>query len=132
MGKHSKKNLFVLTAIAIVLTGLGVVVNKAEAQSQSTVGCPSCSSTSTSQINASMSNGTGETVWNLYMRPSGQSSWGIDQLGRKTLASNAIWSLGLPGNLGCFWDVRFQYRNGSVRDYPRLDFCTNPGIGLVP
>lgn len=40
MSKHSNKNLLLLTVIAITLTGLGVVVNKAEAQSQSTVGCP--------------------------------------------------------------------------------------------
>lgn len=129
MSKHSKKNLSFLAAMAITLTGWGVVVNKAEAQSQSTVGCPHCSSTS--QINASMSNGTGATVWSLYIRPSGQSNWGIDQLGNKTLPRGEIWRIGLPRSLGCFWDVRFQYRNGSAKDYGRLNFCANPGIGLV-
>jgi hypothetical protein len=43
VGKHSKKNLFFLMAVAIAMTGLGVAVNKAKAQSQSTVGCPHCS-----------------------------------------------------------------------------------------
>ena len=91
-------------------------------------GCPECAG---SRINASMSNGTGTVVWSLYIRPTGQSGWGPDQLGDKTLAPSAIWSIGLPSNLGCLWDVRFQYQNGSVRDYPRLNFCTNPGIGLT-
>lgn len=40
MSKYSKKNSFFLTAMAVTLAGLGIVVNKAEAQSQSTVGCP--------------------------------------------------------------------------------------------
>lgn len=130
MNRHLDRNLMFLAAAAITVTGWGVVVNKAEAQSQSTVGCPHCNATS--QINASISNGTGTTVWSIYMRPTGQPSWGIDQLGTKTLAPKAIWRIGLPRKLGCSWDVRFQYPNGSVRDYPRLNFCTNPGIGLVP
>ncbi|MFN6481651.1 MULTISPECIES: hypothetical protein [unclassified Nostoc] len=46
MSKHSRKHLFFLTSVAITLTGLGVVANKAEAQSQSTVGCPHCGNTS--------------------------------------------------------------------------------------
>jgi len=40
MSKRSDRNLFFLTTVAFTLAGWGVVVNKAEAQSQSTVGCP--------------------------------------------------------------------------------------------
>jgi hypothetical protein len=41
MNKRSDRNFF-LIALAITLAGWGVVANKAEAQSQSTVGCPHC------------------------------------------------------------------------------------------
>lgn len=49
MSKRSDRNLLFLTTVAIALAGWGVVVNKAEAQSQSTVGCPHCGRTSAQQ-----------------------------------------------------------------------------------
>lgn len=50
MSKYLKKNLFFITAIAVALAGSGVVVNKAEAQSQSTVGCPKCGQSACSSV----------------------------------------------------------------------------------
>lgn len=42
MSKHLKRNLLFLSAVAIALTGLGIIATKTKAQSQSTAGCPQC------------------------------------------------------------------------------------------
>jgi len=50
MNKYSKKNLFFIMVMAATLAGLGVVASKSEAQSQSTVGCPTCGGSACSSV----------------------------------------------------------------------------------
>lgn len=71
MSKHSKQSLSFLTAIAISLTGLGVAVNKAEAQSQSTVGCPHCNVFSSQQNPLYFRRFNGQTFDSLSSPPEG-------------------------------------------------------------
>jgi hypothetical protein len=71
MSKHSKQSLSFLTAIASALTGLGVAVNKAEAQSQSTVGCPHCNVFSSQQNPLYFRRFNGQTFGSISSPPEG-------------------------------------------------------------
>jgi hypothetical protein len=93
MSQLSKRNPFFLTAMAITLIGLGVAANKAEAQSQSTVGCPpsKCGSSSSGSFS-----GIRRVIVSSYQAVFGRNpnideiNYWIDRSRRETVNMNVL------------------------------------------
>lgn len=72
----------------------------------------------------------GRTVMNeLYLSPSGNDSWGDDQLGDGTLAIGATRTIRLPAG-ECLYDYRVVFANGDANEKRRLNLCQMTDLRL--
>lgn len=58
----------------------------------------------------------------LYLSPSGNDSWGEDQLGDGTLAIGATRTIRLPPG-ECLYDYRVVFANGDANEKRRVNLC---------
>ena len=68
-------------------------------------------------------NRTPNAINELYASASGQTNWGRDRLGDKTVAPGANFPVRLPADGNCIYDIRVVYANGTSDERRNLNTC---------
>ena len=73
-------------------------------------------------------NETGSTLEELYLSPSGSSSWGSNDLSRLVSSGNSVeFTISSPN---CIYDVLAVFSNGRNIEEDQIDTCGNGGLTL--
>lgn len=64
-----------------------------------------------------------QAINELYASAGGQSNWGRDRLGERTVAPGATFAVRLPADGNCVYDVRVVYADGVSEERRNLNTC---------
>jgi len=73
-------------------------------------------------------NRSGQTIRELYISLSSQSSWGSDRLGTDVMSPGASVYIRLPGGGSCAADIRVVYANGSAAERRGVETCSRTDV----
>lgn len=73
-------------------------------------------------------NRSGQTIRELYISLSSQSSWGNDRLGSNVMGPGQSLWVELPGGRGCGADIRVVYANGAALERRGVETCSRTDI----
>lgn len=78
-----------------------------------------------SQANADfrLVNRSGRTIQQLFVSPSSDQNWGADRLGQNVLPSGRAFSVTLPRDGTCVYDIRVVYDNNTAAEKRRINTC---------
>lgn len=78
-----------------------------------------------SQANADfrLVNRSGRTIQQLFVSPSTDQNWGADRLGQNVLPSGRAFSVTLPRDGTCVYDIRVVYDNNTAAEKRRINTC---------
>lgn len=68
-------------------------------------------------------NRTSQAINEVYASASGQTNWGRDRLGERTIAPGGNFAVRLPADGNCVYDVRVVYENGTPEERRNVNTC---------
>jgi S1-C subfamily serine protease len=81
-------------------------------------------------FDVTVSNGSGATVFALYMRVPGASGWSRDLLGQNVLPNGRDFRVRVNRQNGCRFETRVVFVDRSERILPSRDLCADPRLAV--
>jgi hypothetical protein len=68
-------------------------------------------------------NRSGRTIQQLFVSPASDQNWGADRLGQNVLPNGRTFTVTLPRDGTCVYDIRVVYDNNTAAEKRRINTC---------